>query len=440
MDIVIKILQFILSFSLLVFVHELGHFLTARMFGIRVEKFYIFFNPAIVKFKIGHTEYGIGSIPFGGYCKIAGMVDESMDTAYQSQEPKDYEFRSKPAWQRLIVMLGGVLMNLVLAVLIYIGMSWAWGDQYIANDDVKYGYSFNELAQEIGFENGDYILTINGKHLESTMDVRFEMLINQGHSVEVIRDGKPVTINIPKGYFERMSQSPDFLYERVPFVVDSVISGTGAAFAGVIKGDSALAVNGKAITFFDEVKSALTESRGNEIDVTFGRDSSGVMTEVTLPINVSEDGTIGIYPKAAAYIPISTKNYTFLESVPVGIKRTGSEIGRYWRQIKLIFSPQTKAYKSLGGPLLIGSIFPDVWNWQVFWNITAFLSLVLAVMNMLPIPGLDGGHVMFTLYEMITRRKPNDKFLEYATMIGFMFLFTLIIYATWNDISRIFFN
>lgn len=441
MDIVIKILQFILSFSLLVFIHEFGHFITARIFGMRVEKFYIFFNPALFKIKIGETEYGIGSIPFGGYCKISGMVDESMDTGYASKPPQPYEFRSKPAWQRLIVLVGGVLMNLLLAMVIYMGMSWKWGDQYIANDDVKYGYSFNELGHEIGFQNGDKILSVNGEKPLSTMDVHFELIINKGHVVEVLRNGRPEYVRIEPSYFEFLAESPDFMELRMPYVVDSVVMDTSAAKGGMMKGDSVVAINGESMIFFDQISSTLSQNKSQKIDVSVVRDSAGVSVERVLPLEVSDEGILGVFIKNIySYVPVSSKEYSFLQAIPAGVKKTGSEINRYWRQLKLIFSPETKAYKSLGGPLMIGSIFPNVWNWQVFWNITAFLSLVLAVMNLLPIPGLDGGHVMFTLYEMITRRKPSTQLLEFATMIGFLLLISLMVYATWNDITRIFFS
>lgn len=440
MDIVVKILQFILSFSLLVFVHELGHFIAARIFGMRVEKFYIFFNPALFKFKIGETEYGIGMIPFGGYCKISGMVDESMDTEFTDNEPKEYEFRAKPAWQRLIVLLGGVLMNLLLAVIIYVGMSWKWGETYIANEDVKYGYVFNDIGHEVGFRDGDKILRINGEVPLTTMDARIELLINQGHIVEVLREGRPEYVRVDPSYFEYLAESPDFMTERIPFVVDSVMPEMGAALGGVLSGDSIVGVNGVELLFFDQISKSLLESKGDTVQLALVRDSVGVLVDRELPVAVSDDGKLGVYAKNyLAFLPISTKEYNFVQAVPVGIKRTGSEVSRYWRQLKLLVKPETKAYKSLGGPLLIGSIFPGVWHWQFFWNFTAFLSLVLAVMNLLPIPGLDGGHVMFTLYEMITRKKPSTQFLEIATMIGLLILFSLIIYATWNDISRIFF-
>lgn len=437
MEIFIKVLQFILSFSLLVFIHELGHFLFAHMFGIRVDKFYIFFNPwfSLVKFKIGHTEYGIGWIPFGGYCKIAGMIDESLDTEQMAKPPQPWEFRSKPAWQRLLVMLGGVLMNVLLAVCIYIGMTWKWGDSYIANDDLKYGWTFNEMAHEIGFRDGDRILTVGGQPVEKAGAVFVEIMIGGAPDVVVERDGRRENISIPVQYVERMLESPDFMLARMPFVLEGIAEEGGAATAGLMPGDSLVAVNGEPAQFYNEFTPHFKANKDKEIELTLIRNGE----ERTVPVAVSVEGHIGVYPYSLEhYIAPRTKSYTFLESVPQGIKRTGNELSSYWKQIKMVFQPKTKAYKSLGGPIMIFRIFPSYWSWATFWSLTAFLSIILAVMNILPIPGLDGGHVMFVLYEMITGRKPGDRFLEIAQITGLLLLLVLFIYATGNDIQRLF--
>lgn len=441
MDIAIKILQFIASFSLLVIIHELGHFIFARMFGIRVEKFYLFFNPgfSLFKVKIGETEYGIGWIPFGGYVKIAGMIDESMDTEQMALPPQPDEFRSKPAWQRLLVMLGGIIMNVLLAVFIYIGMSWYYGDRYIANDDMVYGWAFNDLGHEMGFRNGDRILTVGGSKVEDAYSILPEMVINNVSETEVLRDGRKVTIPIEDNFIARLINDPEIMSPRIPFVAANVLESGGAANAGIEKGDSLIAINEVAMIYFDEYLEYIGNNAGKTIELTYARDKDGSTTEHTTSVVVSEAGKIGIQPYAINYyVPVQSKNYTFLESIPNGLKRTGTEISNYGKQLKLIFQPKTEAYKSLGGPIAIFQIFPDYWNWEVFWRLTAFLSLVLAVMNILPIPALDGGHVMFVLYEIITKRKPSEKFLEKAQMTGAFIILTLLILATTNDITRFF--
>ena len=441
MELVIKITQFVLSFSLLVIIHELGHFLFARMFGIRVEKFYLFFNPwfSLCKFKIGKTEYGIGWIPFGGYVKIAGMIDESMDTEQMAQPPQPDEFRSKPAWQRLLVMVGGVLMNVVLALCIYIGMSFTWGDRYIANEDVPYGYVFNDLGHRIGFQDGDRVLSVEGKEIENSAMVFLTMVLDQATEVEVLRNGEYVTVTIPEQYRAEMLNSADFMEIRSPFVVGDLLEDSPAAQAGLQKGDSLTAFNGEPMGFFDQYQQALATHSGQRVTVTVARDSAGVQILRTLPMEVSSEGKIGVMVASPfRYIPIRTQSYTFWQAIPNGLHRTGTEIANYWKQIKMLFSPSTEAYKSLGGVLAIGSIYPTSWNWEAFWSITAMLSLVLAVMNILPIPALDGGHVLFLLYEVISRRKPSDKFMEHAQMVGILILLALLIFANGNDIYRFF--
>ena len=425
MEIAIKILQFVLSFSLLVLIHEFGHFIFARMFGIRVEKFYLFFNPWFSLFKFrpknSHTEYGIGWVPFGGYVKIAGMIDESMDTEQMKQPVQPWEFRAKPAWQRLLVMVGGVLMNVVLAFAIYIGMSYTWGDTYFASSDIRYGYVYNDLGHEIGFRDGDRVLSVEGEVIEDALQIFPAIVINQARHVDVQRGDSVVRITIGEEYLPRLLNSPDFMMPRMPFVVAYAEKGMPAAEAGLLPGDT------------------LAAASGQTADITVVREVDGAPVTLSLPVKVSDVGKIGaaLVP-LQNLIPLQTRDYTFWEAIPAGFHRTGAELSNYWKQVKMIFSPKTEAYKSLGGVIAIGNIFPEYWSWEVFWKITAFLSIVLAVMNILPIPVLDGGHVMFLLYEVVTRRKPSDRFMTQAQTVGMIILFALLLFANGNDIYRFF--
>ncbi len=444
MEVLIKILQLILSLSLLIFVHELGHYFTARMFGIRVEKFYLFFDAggfSLFKFKIGETTFGMGWVPFGGYCKISGMIDESMDTEAMKQPPQPWEFRSKPAWQRLIVMVGGVVMNVITAFIIFTCMSWHWGDTYIDNRDLTWGYSYNELAHKIGFEDGDKIVKFDGAAVEGSISkVYSDMVINQVKTVTVDRAGQMVDISIPAEYTPQMLNNADFMLPRLPFVVGEVAKEGGAVQAGIQAGDSLVTFNGVPMEFFDQYQKALAEVKGGQADITVMRDSSGVKVPRTFNVMVSEDGKIGviIFNMLDRYFEVQTLDYTFWQSIPAGFRKTGTEIGGYWNQLKLIFQPKTKAYQSLGSFISIGNIFPGQWDWYSFWRVTGFLSIILAVMNILPIPALDGGHVLFLLWEVITRRKPSDKFMEWMQIVGLVLLFALMIFAFGNDIYRFF--
>ena len=441
MDILIKLLQFILSLSLLVIVHEFGHFLFARIFKTRVEKFYLFFNPwfSLFKFRKGETEYGIGWIPFGGYVKISGMIDESMDTEQMKQPVQPYEFRAKPAWQRLLIMVGGVVMNIVLALLIYIGMSWAWGKTYLDNRNVKYGYAYGELAKRIGFRDGDRIVDINGKPLDDAAKLLPTIVFDQAEYVTVERDGKQERIGIPAEAMAELLNCADFAEPRIPFVVGRAVEGGEAAKAGFMAGDTLVSLNGEPMRYFDQYRRAFGQFKGDTVHVSVMRDSAGITKLLTLPVRVSDDGLIGVeLTPPDRLLSLSTRNYTFWQAIPAGVRRTGEEIGSYAKQIKLMFTPETEAYKSLGGLIAIGSIFPDHWSWIQFWHITAFLSIVLAIMNILPIPALDGGHVLFLLVEVVTGRRPSDKFLERAQMAGLMILLALLIFANGNDIYRFF--
>ncbi len=442
MEILIKVLQLILALSLLVFVHELGHYLTARMFGIRVEKFYLFFDAwgfSFFKFKIGETTFGLGWVPFGGYCKISGMIDESMDTEAMKQPPQPWEFRSKPAWQRLIVMVGGVVMNLIAATVIYIGMSWHWGESYIDNGDLKWGYTFNELGHQIGFEDGDRIVSFDGEPVEGNYGSIFaDMVIGQVRTVGVLRGGNPATVSIPEEKIAQMLDSPDFMIPRprLPFVVAAIPEGTTT---GLAVGDSLVALNGVQMSFRDQYAAALAAAAGSVADVTVMRDSAGVSVLRVVRAPVSPEGLFGVNVWGEEhFFPVRTRDYTFAEAIPAGFRRAGAQIANYWDQLKLLVNPKTEAYKGVGSLITIGSIFSGTWDWFVFWHRTAFLSVILAIMNILPIPALDGGHVVFLVWEVVTRRRPSDKFLEWAQMVGMVLLLGLMVLAFWNDIYRFF--
>lgn len=437
--ILIKTLQFFASLSLLVLIHEFGHYITARMFKIRVEQFYIFFNPwfSIYKRKIGDTVYGIGWLPLGGYVSLAGMIDETTDKEKMellNQPPQPWEFRSKPAWKRLIVMLAGVVMNVLLAMAIYSGILYTWGDTYYHNDDMVNGYVFNEAGKKLGFADGDRIVAIDGEKIEDIGRIgEMLLLADSNREVEIIRDGEAMTLNITLADLVGMRENEGFkgLYmEFIPFVVEEVTTDS-AKEAGIVEGDRIVAINETPTPHLYEAYNVLDGIRGTVAELSIMR--NGEMISIEAPI--SEEGAIGI---AVNRVVPRHKEYGFWESIPAGIKLAGSQIASYWEQLTMIVNPETKMYKELGGFIAIGNIFPDKWNWQGFWNITALLSIVLAVMNILPIPGLDGGHALFTLWEIITGRKPSDKFMSIVQGIGMVLLFALLIYANGSDIIRLF--
>ncbi|MBO5875590.1 MAG: RIP metalloprotease RseP [Alistipes sp.] len=437
MEIFIKVVQLLMSLSLLVAIHEFGHFIAARIFGIRVEKFYIFFDPwfSLFKFKRGDTEYGMGWIPLGGYVKIAGMIDESMDTEQMKQPEQPWEFRAKPAWQRFLVMIAGVVMNLVLAFTIYCGISYTWGSSYLANEDVKWGYNFNTTAEQMGFVDGDKIISIEGKEIDNVNEILNALVISDDERTVVVeRNGLNQQFTIPYEQLLEMRNNEEFkdLYSPVvPMIVDSV-EFESARTAGILAGDRIKGVNGTATNDAVILKQLFAEHQGEEVTLDIER--QGGTLQITLL--VSEDGRLGIV--MAAPFELRTRHYSFWESIPAGARLTVKQLSGYWQQLKMIFSPKTEMYKSLGGFISIGSIFPSEWNWLSFWSTTAFLSIILAVMNIIPIPGLDGGHSLFTLWEMITRRKPSDKFLEITQYIGLVLLLILLVYANGNDIYRFF--
>ncbi len=436
MGILIKILQFLLSFSLLVIIHEAGHFMFAKLFGVRVEQFQLFFGRPWVSVVRGGTRYGIGWFPFGGFVKLAGMIDESMDTGQLRGEPKPDEFRSKPAWQRLLIMIGGVLMNIVLAFVIYVGMCRHWGEAYLATEDMRYGYIFSPGAERMGFRDGDRILTVDGVGYADFRQLWMALIINQEYEVVAVRDGDTVRFRTPAVPVNDIAADETFIAPRYTFLVGEVLAGSGAQKAGMLPGDRLVALDGRPVEMFDEYVGILGGRAGDTVRIDALRGGR----RVVLDVEVSPEGKMGATVDMASLTPVHTRSYTFLESIPAGWRRLGSEIGGYWKQLRLVFRPQTEAYKSLGGPLAIGNIFPSQWNWRSFWDITALLSVILAVMNMLPIPALDGGHVLFLLVEVVTGRKPGDKFLIAAQTVGMILLLILVVYATGNDIQRIFFK
>ena len=437
MEIFIKVLQFVISLSLLVAIHEFGHFIVARLFKIRVEKFYIFFDPwfSLFKFKRGDTEYGIGWVPFGGYVKIAGMIDESMDTEQMKQPVKEDEFRAKPAWQRFLVMVAGVIMNMALAFVIYCGISYAWGSTYLANEDVKWGYAFNEAGHDMGFVDGDKILTIDGNGIDDVGEIMNALVISDSDKrIVVERGGKSVEFTIPYEKLVALRNDETFrdLYTPlVPMIVDSVRFGT-ARDAGLMAADIITGVNGESSWSVVDVSAMIRSHKGEDVELSVVRGDSTMV--LTVPVDA--EGMIGITTGGGLHL--RTREYTLLESIPAGARLTGKITSDYWNQLKMIVKPKTEMYKSLGGFISIGSIFPSEWDWQRFWYLTAFLSIILAIMNLLPIPGLDGGHALFTLWEMITGRKPSDRFLEIMQYVGLGLILLLLLYANGNDIYRIF--
>lgn len=438
MDILIQASQFFLSLSILIVLHEFGHYSMAKLFGMRVEKFYLFFNPyfSLFKKKIGETVYGIGWLPLGGYVKISGMVDESMDKEQMAQPPQPWEFRSKPAWQRLIVMIGGVTVNVILGVLIYWGILFVYGESYLPNKNVKYGIMVDSLALEMGLRNGDKILTLDGKEVEDFSKIPMEIVLEGVQVVTVEREGQNVEVPVSDDMRQKLMRAKGLITVRMPFHVDRFAPGSVAKDAGFEKGDVIVGLNDSSIIYFDAFKDALQAYKGQKVNVQVEREGR----PMSIAVDVPESGLLGIYPVGdmKEFFEVEEVKYGFFESFPKGMEKAYGTFENYLRQMKLMFSPETKAYESLGGFITIGSIFATEWNWLQFWSITAFLSIVLAVMNILPIPALDGGHVMFLLYEMITGKQLPEKVLEVAQYIGMILLFGLLIFANGNDIVRLF--
>ena len=437
----IKAAQFVLSFSIIVVLHELGHFIPARIFKCRVEKFYLFFNPwfSLWKKKIGETEWGIGWIPFGGYVKIAGMIDESMDKEAMKQPPQPWEFRSKPAWQRLIIMVGGVVVNLILGFLIYAMMLWHWGDRYIPTDSLTYGIGTDSLAQSIGLRDGDQVISLDGQKVEKFRMIPLTVILKGTRTMEVERDGQVVSVEVPEDFAGKLirHKAVSFIEPRFPFVgVDTVIKGGQAEKAGLKKNDIILSSNGKPATYYSDFRTEVRSLKNQPLLLVVKRGNDTVQLQAT----VSKDGRLGIAPKMPTepYYKERTIHYSFLEAFPAAWGKSIETLESYWLQLKLIFSGKVKTSESLGSVFSIANMFSSEWHWESFWNMTAFFSLVLALMNILPIPALDGGHALFTIIEIITRRKPNEKVIEYAQMAGMVLLLGLMAYALGLDIFRIF--
>lgn len=478
----IKAAQLVLALAILIIIHEFGHFLFARIFGIRVEKFYIFFDPwkELFKWKPGKyigglgkqknlssesedeasakqdckkkggfwrdTEYGIGWIPLGGYCKISGMIDESMDTEQMQQPAQQYEFRSHPAWQRLLVMIAGVLFNFLLAILIYAGIVFATGEKYVPLSEAKMGMQYSAAALNAGFRNGDIPIEADGEALDGLPgEDRLKML--QAKTIKVIRDGRQISIGIPEDFIFSIDKEAksdtariNFFAYRFPARVTQVQPGDGASKAGIKVGDEVLAINGKATPALLDFLTTLEGHDNQTVSLTIARKSGQATDTITLPVALSSNSKMGVGLEIdpSAFYKAKEKRYNIFTSIPRGIQMGTDKLTSYAKSMKLVFTKE--GAKSVGGFGAIGSIFPEKWDWIAFWNIAAFLSVALAFMNILPIPALDGGHVLFLLYEVIFRRKPSDKFMEHAQMVGMILLISLLIYANGMDIIRFFFK
>lgn len=436
----VKAAQFILSFSILIVLHEFGHYITAKWFGCRVEKFYLFFNPwfSLWRKKKGETEYGLGWIPLGGYVKISGMIDESMDKEQMKLPAQPYEFRSKPAWQRLIIMLGGIIVNVMLAILIFIIILWVWGKEYMPPANAKYGIAVDSLAQTIGLKDGDLILKVDTTTLKDITSVKGKIILNEANSLTVKRGDSIFDLKLDEGLVRKLNtrSSGSFISIRAPFVVDEFDKESGAKTAGILKGDRIIGVNNNETLFYHDVRKALKDKKNATVQLKLLRGSDTV--EKTVQLN--KDGLMGVKSKTLEDLGFrfETERYNFLQAIPAGFKECWSTLGRYITGLRQLFTGKAKASESVGSVLSIGSIYPGEWDWQTFWTLTAIFSIILAFMNVLPIPGLDGGHALFTLAEMITGRKPSDKFLEYAQMVGMVLLLALMAYALGLDIWRVF--
>ena len=440
----IKTLQFILSFSILVTLHELGHFLTARWFKCRVEKFYLFFNPwfSLWKKKVGDTEYGIGWVPFGGYVKISGMIDESMDKEAMKLPPQDYEFRSKKAWQRLIIMTAGVIVNVLLAIVIFIGITWKWGDEFLPGKNMTYGVYADSSARKIGIQNGDKIIAVDTMELTDFSKLGRDIILRNAKTLTIDRNGAIVTIPLNdeiRGTIN--SNKGSFLTPRIPVIVDSIHTDkVNFTKNQLIKGDTLIGVNGVGFRYYDEFDSLKKMHKGQDVIIMALRKTDTVLVSAKLDTS----GSVGF----DALVAIDSlfkgktvkKDYTLAQSIPEGFRKCFNTLSNYIAGLRQIFAGHIKAKDSVGSVISIGNAFPGVWDWEAFWTLTGVFSIILAFMNILPIPALDGGHALFTIYEMITGRKPSDKFMEYAQMVGMVLLLGLMAYALGLDFWRTFFK
>ena len=438
----VQVGQLLLALSILIVLHEFGHYITAKWFGCRVEKFFLFFDPwfSLVKKKVGDTVYGIGWLPLGGYVKISGMIDESMDKEAMKQPPKEWEFRSKPAWQRLIIMLGGIIMNVLVAFLIYAFVLMVWGERKTPMNSLKHGiWTTDSLMTEIGLKNGDKILAVNGEPVDYFENLGAQVIL--GREILIERDGKQQDIKLPVNLVEKLIESKRkrglLLERRLPTYIGKY-SDKDTSYgkkAGLQELDRVIAVDSTPVQFFDEMGAALKDHKNGEVTLTVERKGQTIQ----LKSRVNGEGKIGVsglddkqYQELGVY-NAEVRKYSFFAAFPAGVAKSFEKLKFYVDQFRLILNPETGAYKGVGGFKAIGSVFPTEWSWEAFWNITAFLSIILAFMNLLPIPALDGGHVMFTLYEMVSGRKPNEKFMEYAQVAGMILLLLLMLYANGND-------
>lgn len=490
----IRAVQLIFSLSILIFVHELGHFFFARLFKVRVEKFYMFFNPnySIVRAKKVNgkwqvkwfspnveervrvvlqpngepvlnkkgkplveplteaeiealpdsdwrkypetTEWGLGWLPLGGYCKIAGMIDETTAANALSNEPQKWEYRAQKAWKRMLIIVGGVLMNLVTAMVLYSAMLFTWGEEFLPMKNARYGLQYTETMQQIGFQNGDQILSVDHVYLETKGDVIEKLIVDNAQTVQVMRNTDMIDITIPENFSQRvLAAGETSLFDyRFPSVITDIMADSPAAKALLMAGDSIVAINGVPTPAFQDVQALLKSSANETILLSFFRAGALNEAEVTLSSNAQLGVTFLANP--SAFFEIERREYGFFEAIPMGIRHGWSTLTSYVKQFKLVFTKEGS--KQLGGFGSIGKMFPTQWNWQLFWSITALLSVILAFMNILPIPALDGGHVVFLIYEMVTRRKPSEKFMENTTTVGFILLFALLIYVNLNDIIK----
>ena len=438
-EIVIKAGQLLLSLSILIILHELGHYIPAKLFKTRVEKFYLFFDPwfSILKKKVGDTEYGIGWLPLGGYVKISGMIDESMDKEQMKKPPKPWEFRSKPAWQRLIIMLGGVTVNVILAFVIYSFSLVIWGEKYLPSEKATYGIHCDSLALAAGFQDGDIIYSIDGSKVERFArengslhsEMIQKLILDDAKIITVVRDGKQLDVPFTEEVKNAVLAKTPLFSPNIPFVIRGFSEGSVIEKVGAQVGDRIIKINDKPMIFAGDVIAYTPSLKGDSATVVVDRNGQEKAFGIFL-----EEGVMGVQlqPFSSLY-ELESEQYNALNVLPAALKKTQSEIANYLKQFKLI----KKSPESVGGFISIGSIFPSVWDWQRFWNLTAFLSIMLAVLNLLPIPALDGGHVMFLLYEVITRRKPNEKVMEYAQTLGVILLLGLVLYANGNDIFKL---
>ena len=440
MEILVKAAQFFLSLSILIILHEMGHFAFAKLFKTRVEKFYLFFNPwfALFKKQIGETEYGIGWLPLGGYVKISGMIDESMDKEQLKQPAQPYEFRSKPSWQRLLIMLGGVLVNFIFALIIYVGVLYSWGETYLPVKNMTYGVMVDSTGMNLGLRNGDKIRGIDGNEVENYLAIVHDIVVNDAKTLQIERNGREMELELPKNTVASLLKSELPIIPRMPFYIDEFTDKDSLAYqSGLRRNDRVIGIYGVQTEFFDEFRSEIANYEDEVIPVKVLRNDTDT---IDLNLLVSSTSTIGVKADLdlSRFFVLEEKRYTIVESIPAGISKGSRMVSSYLKQLKLLFKPETKAYEEIGGFIKIGSIFPGVWDWQIFWNMTAFLSIILAIMNLLPIPALDGGHVAFLLYEIVSGRKPGDKFLEYAQVAGMVLLLSLLVYANGNDIVNLF--